>query len=145
MKQEMASAPESLKELFKKALLVRERAYAPYSLYKVGAAIRTSTGEIFTGCNVENASYGGSICAERAAVLKAVSEKGKIAITQVMVVTQADPAWPPCGMCRQVIAEFEKNTEIYASTVDGLYEEFDFEDLLPHAFTPAYLNRDPKK
>lgn len=66
-------------------------------------------------------------------------------ITEVMVVTQAESAWPPCGMCRQVIAEFEKGTRVYASTVDGIYEEFEFEQLLPHAFTPAYLNRDFKK
>lgn len=141
MRQEMATAPEGIKELFKRALLARERAHCPYSGFKVGAAIRTSSGEIFTGCNVENSSYGGSNCAERVAIQKAVSEKGKILLTEVMVVTEADPAWPPCGMCLQVIAEFEKSAVVYASSIDGHYEIFEFKALFPHAFTPAHLEQ----
>ena len=141
MRLEIAAAPDGLKELYKRALLTRERAHCPYSGYKVGAAVRISTGEVYSGCNVENSSYGASVCAERVAIQKAVSEKGKIIITEVMVVTQADPGWPPCGMCRQVIAEFEKDTVIYTSNIDGFYERYAFEQLLPHAFTPSHLDK----
>src|SRR5690242_15716831 len=102
MSTEIGSASEIVKDLYKMALLAREKSYSPYSGHKVGAAIRTSSGKIYTGCNVENASFGATVCAERTAIQKAISESGPITVTEVMVVTQADPPWPPCGMCRQV-------------------------------------------
>ncbi len=128
------------KELFLKAQEARTRAYTPYSKYKVGAAIRLSTGEVFTGCNVENSTFGATVCAERVAVQKAVSELGKIQIVEVVVVTDSDPPATPCGICRQVISEFSMDSAIihccnakeeFFTTTQG--------ELLPHAFTPAHL------
>ncbi len=139
-KLEMVSAPAPLKELYKSALLARENAYVPYSGFKVGAAIRTADGHVFSGCNVENSSYGGTNCAERVAIQKAVSERGPLSIVEIMIVTHADPAWPPCGMCRQVIAEFAgENPVIYTANLNGIYQKFLFESLFPYAFTPEHL------
>src|SRR5690348_9517727 len=90
-------------ELYEKAIQAQKHSYSPYSGCKVGAALRTRGGEIFSGCNVENSSYGATVCAERVAVQKAVSECGKIEIMEIMVVTDASPPWPPCGLCRQVM------------------------------------------
>src|SRR4051812_31271291 len=125
-------------ELFEKARLAREKAYSPYSQHKVGAAIKTAKGAVFVGCNVENSSYGGTICAERTAVVSAVaSEGGRIAIEEVCVVTDASPPWSPCGFCRQVIAEFAKpETPIVIANLKGEVKRYTLRELLPHAFTP---------
>lgn len=131
-------SPE-IKELFKLALLARENAYAPYSKYKVGAAIRTVHGTLYSGCNIENSSYGATNCAERVAIQKAVSEQGVSEIIEIMVVTEADPPWPPCGMCRQVISEFSKSCKIYLANPAGRIDTLEFEELFPQAFTPAHL------
>jgi cytidine deaminase len=128
-----------LKELFEKASTVRENSYSPYSNYKVGAAIRTKDGRVYTGCNVENSSYGATVCAERVAIQKAVSEHGHIEISEVMVVTHASPPWPPCGMCRQVIAEFGENPKIYTANPQGDLLAFSLHDIFPQAFTPDHL------
>ncbi|MBV9470449.1 MAG: cytidine deaminase [Abitibacteriaceae bacterium] len=134
-------AEPHIQQLYQLACAAREKAYCPYSGYQVGAAIRISDGTIYTGCNVENSSYGATNCAERVAIQKAVSEHGKIQIADVMVVTDANPPWPPCGMCRQVIAEFSAQTVIHAANLQGEIITTSFADLLPQAFTPEHLHR----
>src|SRR4051794_18812564 len=109
----IAAASKEIQELYQVALKVRENSHSPYSHCKVGAALKTSTGKIFAGCNVENASYGASICAEQSAIVKAVSELGPIQIREILVVTDATPPWSPCGICRQVIAEFGSEMAVY--------------------------------
>ncbi|OFZ22788.1 MAG: cytidine deaminase [Bdellovibrionales bacterium GWB1_55_8] len=129
-------------ELFQAARAVRERSHSPYSGHKVGAAIRTKSGKIYSGCNVENSSYGGTVCAERGAILKAVSEEGKIEITELLVVTDASPPWPPCGFCRQVIAEFAApELNIVSMNLSGEEQSVKFLDLFPQAFTPSHLGK----
>lgn len=129
-------------ELLEAARASREKSYSPYSGHKVGAAIKLSNGKVFSGCNVENSSYGGTICAERTAIFKAVSECGKIQITEVLVVTDANEPWPPCGLCRQVIAEFAKpDIAIHAANLQGAIKTKKFGELFPDAFTPDYLKK----
>jgi cytidine deaminase len=117
----------------------RRRAYAPYSHYQVGAALRTKSGRIFTGCNVENAAYPHCMCAERVAIFKAVSE-GE---TEFEVLAVATPnGGSPCGGCRQVMAEFSLETIVLIADGEGrLAQEATVEELLPGAFTPKDLER----
>jgi cytidine deaminase len=123
--------------LVQAAIKARERAYAPYSHYPVGAAVLTVSGKVFTGANIENASYPAGICAERVAVFKAVSE-GETEFSAVAVVTGNGGA--PCGVCRQVIAEFGLETEILIADRSGnILNVAYIKDLLPHAFTPGDL------
>jgi cytidine deaminase len=126
------------KKLFDLAARARENSHSPYSKHKVGAALRTSDGKIYTGCNVENSSYGGTICAERTAISKAVSEQGKIQIAEILVVTDSSPPWPPCGICRQVIAEFGEPV-IHSANLKGEVQSESFAALFPRAFTPGHL------
>lgn len=122
-------------ELYKVAKKSRENSYSPYSKHKVGAALVTKTGKIFGGCNVENASYGGTICAERVAIQTAVASEGKISIKEILVITDHEPAWTPCGFCRQVIAEFAtKDTKIHISNLKGIQSTISIAELLPFAF-----------
>jgi len=115
----------------------RQRAYAPYSNYPVGAALRTKTGRIFTGVNVENAAYPQTMCAERVAVFKAVSE-GEKEFEVISVVT--DNGGSPCGGCRQVLAEFGLNTIVLMADRNGkLIKETTVRELLPEAFMPEHL------
>ncbi len=115
----------------------RRRAYAPYSNYPVGAALRTKSGKVFTGVNVENAAYPTGMCAERTAVFKAVSE-GERAFEVIAVVT--DNGGSPCGACRQVLAEFGQDTLVLIANGEGkLLQETTVKDLLPGAFTPEHL------
>jgi len=115
----------------------RRRAYAPYSNYPVGAALRTKSGRIFTGCNVENAAYPTSICAERVAVFKAVSE-GEREFEVIAIVTPNGGF--PCGSCRQVLAEFGLETRVLIGDGQGhLVQETTVGGLLPGAFTPKDL------
>lgn len=117
---------------------MREKAYAPYSKYKVGAALLTNDGKIFTGCNVENAAYGEAICAERTAVVKAVSE-GHQNFVGIAVATENGAS--PCGSCRQVMNEFGSN--LHVILVDGKNQtvEFALKDLLPNSFSPKDLKK----
>jgi cytidine deaminase len=116
----------------------RRRAYAPYSNYKVGAALRTSSGRIYTGVNIENAAYPTGICAERVAVFKAVS-KGETSFEAIAVVTSN--GGPPCGSCRQVLSEFGLDTVVLIADGDGnLVKEVSLDDLLPGAFRPEDMN-----
>jgi cytidine deaminase len=105
-----ALTPE-LAELVAAARAVRERAYAPYSRFLVGAALRAENGQVFVGCNVENASYGATICAERSAILAMIAA-GQRSITSIAVFTDADDLAMPCGVCRQVISEFQRDAQL---------------------------------
>jgi cytidine deaminase len=125
---------QSLIEL---AIEARKLAYAPYSKYPVGAALRTKTGRIYTGVNIENAAYPHTICAERVAIFKAVSE-GEKEFEMIAVVTNNGGS--PCGGCRQVLAEFGLDTIVLLADGDGNFKkELTVSELLPEAFTPAHL------
>ncbi|MFD0710979.1 cytidine deaminase [Paenibacillus sp. GCM10027626] len=120
-------------ELVQEALEARKQAYAPYSKFQVGAAIRAG-GKVYRGCNVENASFGLSNCAERTAVFKAVSD-GHRKIEEIAVVGDTEGPISPCGACRQVLAEFcDGDTKIYLSNLRGDTEEWTMAELLPGAF-----------
>lgn len=128
----------NIENLISKAIEVRERAYVPYSKFKVGAALLSKAGKIYTGCNVESASYSPTICAERTAISKAISE-GEREFQAIAVVGSSDYTFP-CGVCRQVIREFGRNIKvIVANDVDD-YKTFTLEELLPHSFGPDDLS-----
>lgn len=114
----------------------RQRAYAPYSGFKVGAALKTKSGRVYSGANVENASYGLAICAERVAVFNAVSA-GEFEFEALAVVSET--LAPPCGACRQVLAEFGLDTQVIVADLGERCEVHLLADLLPTAFTPALL------
>ena len=117
-------------ELFAAARLVREQAYAPYSRFSVGAALSSASGKVFTGCNVENLSFGLTICAERAAVSAAVAS-GERQFTRLAVISDSKTPVSPCGACRQVLAEFAPNIEIQSSTLGGETFTASLAELLP--------------
>ena len=119
-------------KLIEEAKNARELAYAPYSKYKVGAAVMDEKGNIFKGCNIENASYGATMCAERTAIYKAVSEGAKK--IKALAVSATDSMPYPCGMCRQVMSEFmEKDAKIYVES-EGNIEIYTMLELLPKMF-----------
>ena len=129
----------SNEELISLATDARRFAHALYSNFKVGAALVSSDGRIFTGCNVENSTYGLSMCAERVAIFKAVSE-GAREITRVAVVTDHEHIAPPCGCCRQMIWEFASDeTEVILANLGGDVRHYKIRDLLPEAFDARYL------
>ncbi len=115
------------------AIAVRARAYVPYSNYRVGAALLTAGGEIVAGCNVENATYGATCCAERTAVFSAVAA-GHRAFRAIAVVTNGAAPGTPCGICRQVLAEFGSDMDVLCFTPEGLEAVYRLSALLPHAF-----------
>src|SRR5579884_2963977 len=129
----MANAYETL---IAEATAAREAAYAPYSGFKVGAALLGESGRVYRGCNVENVSYGLSSCAERNAIFRAVVE-GERRIKAVAVVTGADTPTPPCGACRQVLLEFAANgdMDVALATLDGQQRVTSLAELLPESFT----------
>src|SRR6187431_3624416 len=125
------------------ANIARQRAYAPYSNYPVGAALRTKTGRIYTGVNVENAAYPQTMCAERVAIFKAISD-GEKEFEVISVVT--DNGGSPCGGCRQVMAEFALDTIVLMADGSGrIVKETTVKELLPEAFTPSHLSTQVKK
>lgn len=126
-------------ELVKRALEVLRHAYSPYSNVQVGAALLAQDGRIFTGCNVENASYGLTLCAERAAVMKAVSE-GVRQFTSIAISTNHEDALMPCGACRQVLYEFAPKLKVIVVGTSGKRRELTLEALLPEAFKPSDLD-----
>jgi cytidine deaminase len=130
---------EPFPELVALATEAREKAYAPYSKFAVGAALRAKSGETYVGCNVENASYGLSICAERVAIFKAVCA-GQRKFEALAVVTET--LAKPCGACRQVLAEFGLDIQIIIADLDGRREVHTVRDLLPIAFTPESFRFD---
>lgn len=117
------------------AVAAQGRAYVPYSEYRVGAALLTAGGEIVAGCNVENASYGATCCAERTAVFSAVAA-GHTEFRAIAVATHGDEAGTPCGICRQVLAEFsgDGTLEVMCFTPEGAEARYTLAELLPHAF-----------
>lgn len=124
-------------ELCALAIAARDTAYAPYSAYRVGAALLTADGKVYTGCNVENASYGATICAERTALVKAVSD-GAREIAMVAVAggqATVNGGFTPCGICRQTLSEFCKpDTVVLVATGETSFDEYRFADLFPAAF-----------
>ena len=129
-------SPSEQEQLIQTAINAMESAYAPYSQFKVGAAVLTDTGEIFAGCNVENASYGLSMCAERNAIANAIisSGEGTITINAIAVTNSQNVACSPCGACRQVIWEFGQNAQIIFQGSQG-WQTSTIKDLLPEGFT----------
>lgn len=130
------------KELMKLAVEAREFAYVPYSNFKVGAAVLSQDGRAFSGCNIENAAYGPTNCAERTAIFKAVSEGVRTFAALAVVADTLGPV-TPCGVCRQVMAEFfEPNTPVFLGNIQGDFLETTFEELLPGAFTSLELKQE---
>ena len=125
-------------KLIDAALAARENAHAPFSKFKVGAALEDQTGRIFTGCNVENATYGLTICAERVAVFKAISE-GARKFTRIAIAADTDVLTPPCGACRQILWEFCGNAELILVNLQGKSESFRLKDIFPRPFDASFL------
>jgi cytidine deaminase len=124
--------------LIEAALRVRENAHAPFSKFRVGAAVEDETGNIFTGCNVENATYGLTVCAERVAIFKAISE-GARRFKRVAVAADTDELTPPCGACRQILWEFCGDVEIVLANPQGKTETLRLGALFPRAFDASFL------
>jgi len=120
------------------ALAVRENAFAPYSKFKVGAALEDTEGRVHTGCNVENATYGLTVCAERNAVFRAISE-GVRKFRRIAVVADTENLTPPCGACRQILWEFCGDVEIVLANLHGKTETYHLKDLFPKPFDVTYL------
>lgn len=121
------------------ALSMTELSYCPYSKFPVGAALLCEDGQVFTGCNVENAAYGSTICAERTALVKAVSEGRQSGFVRLAVAGRGpDYCWP-CGACRQVLYEFAPDLTVLAARGDGQFQTVPLRDLLPHGFGPDAL------
>ena len=125
-------------ELIEAATDVRNRAHAPYSNFKVGAAVETEDGEVYTGCNVESASYGLTVCAERVAIWKGISE-GVSKFGRIAVVVDTEELTPPCGVCRQIIWEFCGDVPVILSNLHGKSERIQMSELLPRAFDSKFL------
>jgi cytidine deaminase len=126
---------KTVEKLLEAAKKVKENAYAPYSHFHVGAALITDTGEIFTGCNVENTSYGLTICAERNAIFKMISD-GEHRIAEILVIGDTEEFLPPCGACRQVMTEFSTNdTVVYLCNKQGQWQKATMGELMPFTFS----------
>jgi cytidine deaminase len=128
------------RELAAKAMEMQNFAYCPYSNFQVGAALLCEDGRVFTGCNVESAAYGSTICAERTALLKAVSEGCRDNWVAIAVAGRGEEFCWPCGSCRQMLYEFAPDLRVLAVRGDGSFEEASLSDLLPRGFGAAHLN-----
>ncbi len=126
-------------ELIKRAMEAKKNAYVPYSNFHVGAALLTKDGKIYTGCNIESASYTPTVCAERTAIFKAVSE-GDREIEAIAVVGDSDFTYP-CGVCRQVIREFGKDIKVIIANSQEEYSVYTLDELLPNSFGPEDLKQ----
>jgi cytidine deaminase len=124
--------------LLEAALAAREFAHTPFSNFRVGAAVEDDTGRIYTGCNIENASYGLTLCAERVAVFKAISE-GARRFTRIAVAADTDKLTPPCGACRQIVWEFCGDAELYLTNLKGMTEKMKMSDIFPRPFDVTFL------
>lgn len=132
--------PVSVVRAHKEAVAARLNAHAPYSKFQVGAAVITAKGKIVSGCNVENASYGATVCAERVAIWKAVSQ-GEGGISDVVVVTDSDKPAFPCALCLQVMAEFcSLEARVWIANTKEILSSHRFQELLPHPFGPSQLD-----
>ena len=129
---------EDLDSLIAAAREARRKSVAPFSNFQVGAAVKTESGKVYTGCNIESASYGLTVCAERVALWKALSE-GERSFTAMAVVTDTETLTPPCGTCRQIIWEFARGAQIVFANLRGDIETFAMTDLLPRAFDARFL------
>lgn len=127
------------KELIESAKAARLHSVAPFSNFLVGAALKTADGKVYTGCNVESASYGLTVCAERIAIWKALSE-GEREFTDLAVVADTESLTPPCGTCRQIIWEFCKHATIILANLDGESAICNIKELLPRAFDARFLS-----
>lgn len=128
----------SLDKLKAAAVAMLDRAYCPYSHFAVGAALECADGTVFTGCNIENAAFSPTICAERTAVAKAVSE-GHTDFVRIVVAGRCEDFCVPCGVCRQVLREFAPDLEIICLNGKGEEQIFTLPQLLPHSFGPEFL------
>ena len=124
--------------LISAARLVRENAHAPYSNFRVGSALRATSGRIFSGCNVENSTYGLTVCAERVAIFKAISE-GERGFDAISVVTDTETMTPPCGACRQLIWEFCGDVPVIMANLRGKVEVLQMRELFPKPFDSSHL------
>jgi len=130
---------ESLQQLIETAKAARLRSIAPFSNFLVGAAVKTAEGKVYTGCNVESASYGLTVCAERVAIWKALSE-GERQFIELAIVADTEALTPPCGTCRQIIWEFAKNATIVLGNLRGETQVVSIRELLPRAFDARFLS-----
>lgn len=129
-----------LVELIEESKIAREKAYVPYSKFKVGAALLTADGKVYHGCNIENAAYSMANCAERTALFKAYSE-GERDFTKLVVVADTELPVSPCGACRQVMTELcPKDMKVVLTNLKGDIKEMTLEELLPGAFSPEDLH-----
>ena len=131
---------ENIESLIEAAKRARLRSVATFSNFLVGAAVRTPDGKVYTGCNIESASYGLTVCAERVAIWKALSE-GEHHFTDLVVVADTESLTPPCGTCRQIIWEFARGANIVFANLEGKSEVFHIADLLPRAFDARFLKK----
>lgn len=127
------------RELVERAFAMHKFSYVPYSRFPVGAALLCADGTVFTGCNVENAAYGSTICAERTALLKAISEGHREDWQTIAIAGQGEDYCWPCGSCRQMLYEFAPNLRVLAARGDGQFQCVSLRELLPHGFGPASL------
>lgn len=125
-------------KLIAAAKAARENAHAPYSNFRVGAALRAKSGRVYTGCNVENSTYGLTVCAERVAIFKAISE-GERGFDAIAVVTDTEKLTSPCGACRQLIWEFCGDVPVILSNLKGASETHSMKSLFPHPFDSSFL------
>lgn len=136
----MSSSKIDLISLARQAM---QFSHSPYSQKKIGASILLSNGKAYSGCNIENASYGGTVCAERVAIWKAFSENlATEKLVEVVVASNEESPWPPCGFCRQVMAEFcTPETRIKLINLQSVEVNYIFKDLFPEAFKPEHLKK----
>jgi len=131
---------QEFERLVAAARAARDCSLSPFSNFCVGAAVETAEGNIYTGCNIESASYGLTVCAERVAIWKALSE-GERDFKRLAVVVDTDPLTPPCGTCRQIIWEFCRNATIILANLKGQTETIEMRELLPRAFDARFLSK----
>ncbi|XP_014900597.1 cytidine deaminase-like isoform X4 [Poecilia latipinna] len=135
-------SPEEVNELINQSHKAKEHSYSPYSKFRVGAAVKTRDGRVFTGCNVENACYNLGVCAERNVIAKAVSEGYKDFIAIAIASDMETEFISPCGACRQVMREFGCNWDVYLTKTDKSYEKMTVDELLPRSFGPDDLSKE---
>lgn len=133
---------DEVKQALTLAIESRKQAYAPYSKFHVGAAVKlTGSDKLYGGFNIENSSYGATVCAERVAIFSALTNEKSRKLDFIVLVTDTDPVAPPCGMCLQVLTEFAENRDmpVYIANLSGIQKTCTMRDLLPEAFDPSHL------